>query len=311
MYSLTLFKSVFDNKTHKRMDFDSWDKFEGLLYKLSELPYANKKDAQLFSPATYQPDTTRANKNVVNWAGWAAVDVDDHEFGGDLRSELCEKYGENYFICYSTASSTVGKPKFRLVFPLAEPVPQDRIRHFWFALNTHLGSIGDKQTKDLSRMYYVPGNYEGADNFIFTNKGKFIEPAELMGRHPYTEPSGSKSFLDKLPPELQEQVLAHRKSMLPNKDKYSWNGIGDCPFVNRRMIDEYKSITETGWYLKMYQFMVSVCFNAIRCGYPITDIEVEQLARELDLQTGNWYEKRPLRGEANQALNYAYKNSEV
>ena len=293
------------------MDFDSWDKLEELLYKLSALPYKSKKDAQLFSPATYQPDTTRSNKNVDCWAGWAAVDVDEHEFGGDLRSELCEKYGEYYFVCYSTASSTVGKPKFRLVFPLEEAVPQGKIRHFWFALNTQLDSIGDKQTKDLSRMYYIPGSYAGADNFIFTNKGKFIKPAELMSRHPFTEPSGSKSFLERLPPELQQQVIAHRKSQLPNKDKYSWTGLRDCPFVSKRILDEYKSITETGWYHKMYQFMVSVSFNAIRSGYPISDIELEKLARELDLQTGNWYEKRPILGEANSALNYAYKNSEV
>lgn len=312
-YSLTIFKNVFDNKTHKRMDFDSWDKFEALLYKLATVPYESKKKANLFSPAVYLPETTRSNKAVSHWAGWAALDVDDHEFKGDLKTELNERYGEHYYVCYSTASSTPGKPKFRLVFPLANKVSQDKIRHFWFALNTQLESIGDKQTKDLSRMYYTPGSYKGADNFIFTNKGKFIEPIEFMARHPYTDPSNNsgKSFLDRLPPELQQQVLAHRKTQLPNKSKYSWTGLRDCPFVSKRMLDEYRSISETGWYHKMYQFMVSVSFNAIRCGYPISDIEIEQLARELDLQTGNWYEKRPIRGEANSALNYAYKNSEV
>lgn len=36
MYSLTVFKSRYDNKTHRRMDFESWDKFEKFIYKLSE-----------------------------------------------------------------------------------------------------------------------------------------------------------------------------------------------------------------------------------------------------------------------------------
>ena len=35
MYSLTIFKNTYDNKTHRTMSFDSWDKFEELLYKLS------------------------------------------------------------------------------------------------------------------------------------------------------------------------------------------------------------------------------------------------------------------------------------
>ena len=44
-----------------------------------------------------------------------------------------------------------------------------RSNTFWYALNKELGDIGDPQTKDLSRMYYVPGKYEGAYNFIFNN----------------------------------------------------------------------------------------------------------------------------------------------
>lgn len=311
MFSLTIFKSVFDNKTHRRMDFSDWKQFEELLYQLSEQPFESKKEAYLISPATYSPDATRANKNVVEWAGWAAVDVDDHVFEGNLEQELKERYGSYHFICYSTASSTVDHPKFRLVFPLRSNVKGNRIKHFWFALNSELGSIGDKQTKDLSRMYYIPGSYAGSFSFIFTNHGDFIDPESLMRKHPYVEKATGNSFLDKLPEELQKQVIAHRKQRLPNRDKYSWNGLHDCPFVNKQMIAEYKSITGTGWYHKMYQFMCSLAFNAIRCGYPITEVEIEQLTRELDRETGNWYEKRPIKLEANSALNYAYKNSEV
>lgn len=311
MYSLTIFKSVFDNKTHRRMDFSSWEQFEGLLYQLSKQPFESKKDAYLISPAVYQPDTTRANRNVTEWGGWAAVDVDEHVFEGNLEKELKERYGSYHFICYSTASSSVEHPKFRLVFPLTARVESARVKHFWFALNSELDSIGDKQTKDLSRMYYIPGDYAGSNSFIFSNRGDYINPSSLMRKHPYVEKSSGNSFLDKLPEELQKEVIAHRKQQLPNKSKYSWSGLHDCPFVNKGMIAEYKTIAETGWYHKMYQFMVSLAFNAIRNGYPITEVEIEQLARELDRETGNWYERRPIRLEANSALNYAYKNSEV
>ena len=43
--SLTIFKNLFAIKTDQRMDFDSFDELEKLLYKLSDQPLASKKDA--------------------------------------------------------------------------------------------------------------------------------------------------------------------------------------------------------------------------------------------------------------------------
>ena len=150
--SATFFKSIYDNKTNRNMKFNSFSQFEKLLYKLSEMPRKGKKDAELISPASYVDDTTRANKNVLDWSGWTAVDVDDHEFKGNLKDELYNRFGSLSYVCYSTASSSDNHPKFRLVFPLSKPVESVKIKHFWFALNKELGEIGDGQTKDLSRM---------------------------------------------------------------------------------------------------------------------------------------------------------------
>ena len=131
MKSLTLFKSVFDNKTHKRIDCNSYAEFEKLLFDLADQPRKDKKSAPLISPATYKPDTTRANDNVIGWAGWCAVDVDEHIFDSDLEKELQNKYGLFNYVVYSTASSTLEHPKFRIVFPLTEDIPKDKIKHFW------------------------------------------------------------------------------------------------------------------------------------------------------------------------------------
>ena len=35
-YSLTIFKSIFDNKTHRRMDFESFDVFETVMRGLQK-----------------------------------------------------------------------------------------------------------------------------------------------------------------------------------------------------------------------------------------------------------------------------------
>jgi len=307
MYSLTLFKNRYDNKTHKTMSFETWDEFVSLLFMLSEKP-DTKATAPLISPATYEEGTTRSNKNVELWGKWAAVDVDDIDIDADrLREVLVERFGHWDFVCYSTASSTVDRPKFRLVFNLMETVHKDQISKFWWALNTELDSIGDRQTKDLSRMYYVPAKYDNAHNFIFRNAGRPIDVDYLVVKHPYKEKEG-KNFLDRLPDDLQKAVIEHRKSQMENTT-YSWSSYRDCPFFPRHLAMEYKSITDTGWYHMMYRIMVATAGSAINRGYPITAREIAEMCRQLDIETGNWYTGRPLEVEADRAVEYAYRNN--
>ena len=304
--SLTLFNSIFDNKTTQRLNFKSFDKFEKALYDLSERRIKSKKDAPLMSPACYKPDTTRKNDNVTMWSSWCAVDVDDFIFEGDLYGNLRARFGAYKFVCYSTASSTQSLPKFRLVFPLTKTVQAEKIRHFWFALQTELGDLGDKQTKDLSRMYYIPAEYDNAFNFIFSNPGNYIDPDMVMNKHPYRE-KNSNSFFDRLPEDMQKEIIEHRKSKLDNVN-VNWSSYRNCPFFPKQLEKEYRMINNTGWYHKMYQIMVAIAGNAVKSKYPITAQEITALCRELDVETGNWYKSRPLEKEADRALEYVYKN---
>jgi len=311
MYSVTIFENRFDNKTHRRLDFDTWTHFEKFLYKLSERSLEGKKDAELISPATYLPDTTRANKNVVDWGSWCAVDVDDHEFKGDLENELFKRFGHYNYICYSTASSVRELPKFRLVFPVTDRVEAARIKHFWFALQSELGDLGDKQTKDLSRMYYIPADYSNAFNFIFSNrKGESINSDALMAKWKYNDKQNAKDFLDRLPDAWKEQIIEYRKAKMDNTS-YVWNGYRDCPFWPKQLAAEYINISGTGWYRQMYRIMIAIAGKAIDRGYPITASEIVTMCREFDMETGNWYENRAMDTEANNALEYAYKNGVI
>ena len=306
-YSLTIFKNTFDNKTHRQMQFDDWQSFIRLLSDLSKVPRAGKQNAELISPAIYTEGATRSNKNVEYWGKWAAVDVDDYEVKGeDLESVITSLFHKYNFVCYSTASSTSVTPKFRLVFDLNRTVGKDEIRHFWYALNTELNDIGDKQTKDLSRMYYVPANYDGAYNFYFSNVGSSIDVDYLIAKHPYKQKTGN-SFLDNLPESVREEVIKHRKESATNTD-ITWTSYRDCPFFPKKLEMEYKAISGTGWYHKMYQIMVAIAGNAVKRGYPITANEIAKLCKELDNDTGKWYDNRPLELEANSAIEYVYRN---
>lgn len=304
MVSLTIFDSIYDNKTNKRMDYTSFDEFEAILYKLSEsTKYPTKQDAPLLSPAIYQPDTTRANDNVVGWGGFGILDIDDYE--GDLK-DIESKYDKYRYVCYSTASSTVESPKFRLVFPLTSNVDKDDIKHFWFALNKEIGDIADAQTKDLSRMYYVPAKYKDSFNFIFSHDGEVMNPNDLMEKYPYVKPN--QTMFDRFPEAIQKALLERKRNELKNTN-YTWTSYQDCPFVNKKQIDEYKSITGTGWYSKMYQIMLTTAGNAMSKGYPITPKEIEYICRDLDTDTGGWYLKRDLEKEAARAIEFVFKNN--
>ena len=304
MVSLTIFDSIYDNKTNKRMDYTSFDEFEAILYKLSEsTKYPTKKDAPLLSPAIYQPDTTRANDNVVGWGGFGILDIDDYK--GDMK-DIESKYDKYRYVCYSTASSTVESPKFRLVFPLTCNVDTDDIKHFWYALNKEIGDIADAQTKDLSRMYYVPAKYKDSFNFIFSHDGDIMDPNDLMEKYPYVKPN--QTMFDRFPEAIQKALLERKRNEL-NNTNFSWTSYRDCPFVNKKQIDEYKSITGTGWYSKMYQIMLTTAGNAMSRGYPITPKEIEYICRDLDLDTGGWYSKRDLEKEAARAIEFVFKNN--
>ncbi len=307
MYSLTVFNSVFDNETNKRFNFKDWPHLTKFLRKLSQRPLEKKTDAVLISPAVYTVGTTRANKNVLSWASWAAIDVDDHKFEGDLEAELHKRYGDFTYIVYSTASSTRDFPKFRIVFQLDSEIDHTIIKHFWYALNTKLDSIGDKQTKDLSRMYYIPGEYSNAYNFFFTNTSNPVDVNELLARYPYSFKERSENFLDRLPEEWRKQIVEHRKNSLENTN-FTWSGYHDCPFWPKRLASEYSTISNTGWYHKMYQIMIAVAGHAVEKGYPITANEIEDLCKTFDADHGRWYANRPIHKEANNALEYVYKN---
>ena len=123
----------------------------------------------MVSPAVFLSNTTRANKNVVKWTGWCCVDVDN--MGSDEFQNL--DFGFRCFV-YSTASSKKDTPKFRVVIDLDRDVDVSEIPHFWFALNKELHGVVDKQTKDASRMFYLPANYSGAFNFFLKFDGQPI-----------------------------------------------------------------------------------------------------------------------------------------
>lgn len=287
------------------MDLE-WEEFEALLYSLSKKPgYKPKKEERfhpnaspLISPAVFNEGDLRRNANVTHWGCWAALDVDDYSDGFDAAIET---FKDHKFVCYSSASSTKEHPKFRVVLPLTRNVQRDEIRHFWFSLSKEFNSLGDEQTKDFSRMYYVPAQYPNAYNFIVTNADKpALDVDWLISKYGYARDQVAKSFASSLPDEIQEKIASYRKSKLSNTG-VRWSGLSDCPFVNKELVSKYRTLND-GRYRPMFSFLLSVASSAMKKGYPITSAEIVSLAREMDWN-GRWKD-RPLETEADRAIAY-------
>ena len=162
-------------------------------------------------------------------------------------------------------------------------------------------------------MYYIPAEYANANNFFYINSGVPVDVDYLLARWPYDERRDSKNFLDRLPDAWREQVVDYRKTKL-NNTSYVWSDYNDCPFVNKRLLNDYMSIANvdgTGRYRMIYKIMISIAANAIEKQYPITATQIVELVKQIDRDTANRYQIRPLDVEANNALEYVYKNGVI
>ena len=307
-FELTRLDSIFDKNVGRCEHYDSLKDFVMFFKTLSETPFEKKSEADLITPAVFKTVKGRKNENVLHWGRWAAIDVDD-KISGNLREHL-KPLQAHKFLIYSTASSRVEHPKFRVVVFLSECVPAEEIRHFWQALVRYSSLNADKQCKDLSRVYYTPGQYKGAYNFFKTSlNGSYLRPREIMKAFPYVEPENG-GVMSRLPPEMQKKYLKEKAARLTNGN-HTWNGYRDCRFIPKGLLKEYDEIAHmdgSGRYHHVYRMMTGIAVKAVKSGYPITPSEIESLIREIDSERSNLYKKRPIALEAERAIEYALKN---
>ena len=133
-----------------------------LVERLSTHERRRTKDGRGWSGATYKPGTTRKNVNVVEWSV-AGADI-EHVTLDDVQ-QLCEHLGELdlAYVMYSTYRFEPEEPRVRFAIPLTKAVPAERYPDAWRRIDAYLfGGKNDPNTKDASRMLYVPTAPEGA-----------------------------------------------------------------------------------------------------------------------------------------------------
>jgi hypothetical protein len=139
--------------------------------RLARFDERQSKDGRLWSPVTYRPGTTRGKANV-DWVHMLVLDIDHGDLPLDLLSGL-EWFG------HTTFSHTPDAPRWRVVLPLAAPVSGADWPEFWLRANAHFGGCIDPQTKDSSRIFYLPSCLPGAPHEARQQHGEFLDPASL------------------------------------------------------------------------------------------------------------------------------------
>jgi hypothetical protein len=177
-FKLSLFKKVADNKPKAALR--TWQEF---CDRLANPEIRADKDGPLFSPATFDPQA-RAKANVVELS-MLGLDCDH---GNTLESDLprWRKHGYTFgaYTTHShkrvTDSNPNAEERFRLVLPLAAPIPPIYYPALWAWANHASGGKLDPSARDASRMFYIPAKAsEDAEYFHEVHDGALLDWREL------------------------------------------------------------------------------------------------------------------------------------
>ena len=127
-----------------------------LVRKLTRHTRRRNKNGAGWSGARFKEGTTRASKNVIEWSV-AAGDFDHITLAEyeELRRHITSL--KLSFVLYSTYSSNESEYRFRLVLWFTTPIPAVNYPDIWLRINHHVFlGMNDKNTKDASRMLYLP-----------------------------------------------------------------------------------------------------------------------------------------------------------
>ena len=180
--TLALTVSTFESKydKHPRRVRTTWPK---LVTSLTKFRFVDDKSkVPLWCPCEFKPGTTRAKSNVLS-VSCLVWDYDD----GTTVEQALKPWLDWPLAFHTSFSHTSESHKFRIVLPLAVPVPGAAWGPVWDHFVKKCAHPPDPACKDASRMYYVPSaplsaqdsQEYGADGYDF-NKCGYLKPDDFI-----------------------------------------------------------------------------------------------------------------------------------
>lgn len=137
----------------------------GALVHLLSAPwrYRSKQDLPAWSPAVYRPGARRGLRGVTH-VSCLVFDYDD----GTPIEEARGPWLNFPHLVHTSWSHAEGAPRFRLVLPLARPVPAEHWTAAWLHAAGRAHGAVDPKCKDPCRLYFLPGVAGDHVPFAFT-----------------------------------------------------------------------------------------------------------------------------------------------
>lgn len=139
----------------------SWSEFCGLLQDATAVPCAalDKDSWWWVAPFLRHPGATRrTNDDVVSMSNWFGADVDTPGWYIDrIRGKLLGLT----WCCYTTASSQPDAMRWRVMVLLDREYPAEDHARIWAWFNSKFDNQLCAQTKNVSRIYYMPACWDG------------------------------------------------------------------------------------------------------------------------------------------------------
>jgi putative DNA primase/helicase len=133
---------------------------------------ADKRQGRCWSPAKYADGASSRGNAGVESVSCLVFDLDrvppDHE-----------RLAGVYWIGHTTWSHTPQSPRWRVVIPLARPVPAGQWSEVWRRARAALCPEADPQCKDASRQYYLPSHRSGVMPEATCHDGPLLDAATL------------------------------------------------------------------------------------------------------------------------------------
>jgi hypothetical protein len=176
----------------------SLDGLSRLLTTFTEL--SDKRLAQCWSPTRYAERADSRSNAGVEAVSCLVFDCDRLEPDWARLAP----YG---YLAHTTYQHTAERPRWRVVLPLAIPVPARQWARTWRRAHAALCPEADPSCKDASRQYYLPSSPPGAQPQARCHEGRLLDPATL----PELPPEPKRSGLHLLAPTAVPRAPTERE----------------------------------------------------------------------------------------------------
>ncbi len=135
-----------------------------------------KRDLRLWSPAVYREDAHERGSEGVSHVSCLVLDYD----AGARIPEATAPFADYFHLVHTTWSHTPAHPKFRVILPLAVPVPAAQWDALWKWAHERSGGEIDRAMSGHAANYALPATpYKDAPREAISNAAPILDPREL------------------------------------------------------------------------------------------------------------------------------------